>query len=152
MHSILKDGNYIQYGPKIIPNPNAEGGGGEGGGIPTFNIKIEVYDTSANELVDYKYLETGYFYTNEDAGGYNCFSYIYLSTAPEDHIYKSPVIGGKIVFEGISDITSVGDGENAWLGDFDSGLVRSVSGDAIIQSSEVHITGDCTITLNVIPD
>lgn len=30
-HNILKDGSYIMYGPKVIPNPFADGNNGSGG-------------------------------------------------------------------------------------------------------------------------
>lgn len=40
MHSILKDGSYIQYGPKIIPNPNAGGGGGGSSDFSTAEVTI----------------------------------------------------------------------------------------------------------------
>ncbi len=154
MHSILKDGSYIQYGPKIIPNPNAEGGGGSGSGdISTFNIKIELYDTSANELVDYTFLDIAYFDTDEQSGGIHGLAYSFNGMAPEDHIYKAPVIGDNILFEGERDFISAGDGENVWFPDSDAVLIRSVSGSATKDSdNQVTITGDCTITLNVIPD
>ena len=154
MHSILKDGSYIQYGPKIIPNPNAEGGGGGGdSGISTYNIKIEIYDTGADELVDYTFLDIAYFDTDEHPGGIHGFAYSFNGMAPEDHIYKAPVIGDNILFEGERDFISAGDGDNAWYPDPDAVLIRSVSGSATKDSdNQVTITGDCTITINVIQD
>ena len=154
MHSILKDGSYIQYGPKIIPNPNAEGGGGGGdSGIPTYNIKIEIYDTGADELVDYTFLDIAYFDTDEKPGGIHGLAYSLNDMAPEDHIYKAPVIGDNILFVGERDFINVGDGENVWIPDPDAVLIRSVSGSATKDSdNQVTITGDCTITINVIQD
>lgn len=152
MHSILKDGSYIQYGLKIIPNPNAEGGGGSGGGdISTFKINIEVYDTAANELVNYTFLELGYFYT-DIKDDFNSLQFSFQNSAPEDHIYNAPAIGDMIEFEWADGFISAGDGENVWLNDTEAGIIRSVSGNAAIEGSSVIITGDCTITCNVIPD
>lgn len=123
-----------------------------GGGIPTCNIKIEMYDTGTNDLVDYTYLGIGYFFTDiQDNNNYG-FIYDYSNIAPEDHIYKAPIIGDNILFEGDREIIAVGDGENSWIPDPDADLIRSVSGSAVKEDLTVTITGDCTITINVIQD
>lgn len=122
-----------------------------GGGIPAYNIKIEIYDTGANELIDYTFLELGYFLTDIQNDNYR-FAYNYSNIAPEDHIYKAPVIGDNILFEGDREIIGAGDDENSWIPDPDADLIRSVSGSAVKDDLTVTITGDCTITLNVIQD
>lgn len=127
--------------------------GGGGSNIPTHNIKIEAYDTGANELVDYTILEIAYFYTDRQSGGLNGFAYSFGGMAPEDHIYKAPVIGDHILFEGEKDIIGMGDGERAWVPDPDADLIKSVTGSAVKDGpNSVTITGDCTITINVIQD
>ena len=128
-------------------------GSGGGSNIPTHNIKIEAYDTGADELVNYTFLEIGYFTTdirNNNEGGFN---YYYSYTAPESHIYKAPIIGDKIWLQDVRNLLGVGDGENAWIADPNADLIRSVSGSAVKDNPDsVIITGDCTITINVIPD
>ena len=130
----------------------AEGGGGSN--IPTHNVKIEAYDTGADELVDYRFLYIAYFDTDRQSGGVYGFAYSFSGMAPEDHIYKALVIGDRILFEGERDFISVGDDdENVWLPDPDAELIRSVSGSATKDAdNQVTITGDCTITINVIQD
>ena len=129
-------------------------GSGGGSNIPTHNIKIEVYDTGANELVDYRFLHIAHFDTDRQSGGVYGFAYSFSGMAPEDHIYKAQVIGDRILFEGERDFISVGDDdENVWLPDPDAELIRSVSGSATKDTdNQVTITGDCTITINVIQD
>lgn len=125
--------------------------GGGGSNIPTYNIRIEAYNTGANELVDYTFLDIGYFATDRQTEGTYGFNYSFSSMAPEDHIYKAPIIGDNILFEGQRDSISVGDGKNAWVPDPDAAVIRSVSGNATRDSDNlVTITGDCTITINVI--
>ena len=77
MHSILKDGSYIQYGPKIIPNPNAEGGGGggESGIIPVAENIYECSTTSTSvtlvaafEIEDCEYGDAFFIKTEDTAG------------------------------------------------------------------------------------
>lgn len=123
-----------------------------GGGIPTYNIKIEVYDTGTNELVDYTLLGLGYFFTDTQNDDNYGFTYDYSNIAPEDHIYKAPVIGDKILFESDREIIAAGDGQNSWIPDPDADLIRSVSGSAVKEDLNVTISGDCTITINVIQD
>lgn len=128
------------------------GSGGGGSNIPTCNIKIEVYDTGAGELVDYTFLEVGYFLT-DNLNNESRFTYYYTNIAPEDHIYKAPLIGDKIIFQEGRDLIGVGDGENDWIPDPDADLIRSVSGSAVKDNTDsATITGDCTITINVIHD
>ena len=128
-------------------------GSGGGSNIHAFNIKIEAYDTGADELVDYTFLDIAYFDTDEHPVGINGLDYSFNGMAPEDHIYKAPVIGDNILFGGERDFISVGDGRNSWIPDPDAVLIKSVSGSATKDSdNQVTITGDCTITINVIKD
>ena len=94
--------------------------GGGGSNIPTHNIKIEAYDTGADELVNYKILDIAYFYTDRQTGDLYGFPYSFNGMAPEDHI----------LFDGERDNISMGDGENSWMPDPDAILIRSVSGNA----------------------
>lgn len=127
--------------------------GGGGSNIPTCNIRIEAYDTGANELVDYTSLDIAYFDTDRQTEGIYGFDYSFNGMAPEDHIYKAPIIGDNILFEGQRDFISVGDGEKVWVPAPDADLIKSVTGSAVKDGpNSVTITGDCNITINVIQD
>lgn len=137
----------------ILAKKLSGGGGGGDSGIPACNIKIEIYDTGADELVDYTFLDVGYFATDIKNNNNSGFNYYYTAMAPDNHIYKAPIIGDKIWFEEARDFINVGDGENAWIPDPAVDLIRSVSGNAVKDSPDgATITGDCTITINVIQD
>lgn len=62
MWSILKKGPYIMYGPKVVPNPYAEGPGGGGGtySILTGGLKLQ---KSGSGTVSVSYIQ------NNDSAG-----------------------------------------------------------------------------------
>ena len=152
MHSILKDGSYIQYGPKIIPNPNAEGGGGGGEGIETVKVTVKFVPVGETSILDnITNFSFGEFLTDKKNDGE--YHWFYNFSGVSDPVLNCPIINNDLVVEIMSDFLAASDTlENYWI--LDSGdPVRSVSGDCEkIATSEIKIFGDCTITINVFQD
>lgn len=146
MHSILKDGSYIQYGPKIIPNPNAEGGGGGGKtGIETVKIEFE-FEENPGVPINATDMMLGTFGTGPEPL-FDTLVYSYHQSGTM--IIEAPILDNLILYT--AEMADISDGEHYWILDTEEPII-SVQGSAeiIAGTTQIYITGDCSIKLKVV--
>ena len=142
MHSILKDGSYIQYGPKIIPNPNAEGGGGGGGEGDYSLAKVTlIINNVTPDLYGYS---SSFKFPQE---GYDAYYNLTLLNPVSSNEFNIILYQNESMIIPQDLYCVVGNDFYIW-----DESEPTIEGAAEYDDGNIIVHGDCTITLDVIPE